>query len=108
MARICHAYCTKCFGDASTTCTACDYTNMAAMLSGTTCNLTCLTGYGVDSLNLDTCIQCQTNCSSCVDSSTNCTNCYTGYYLYNDGSTISCINPCPTHYFINITGNFLH
>jgi hypothetical protein len=79
---------------------------MLAMLSNNTCALACLTGFGFNSAMPDVCIVCQANCSSCYDSPTNCTNCYSGYYLYDDGSTVSCINPCPSHYYANFTGNF--
>ncbi len=45
MARICHPYCTACYGDSNIYCTACNY-NLLAMLSGTKCDLKCEVGYG--------------------------------------------------------------
>jgi hypothetical protein len=79
---------------------------MLAMLSNNTCALTCLTGFGFNSVVPAVCIVCQANCSSCYDSATNCTDCYIGFYLYGNGSNISCINPCPTHFYPNSTGIF--
>lgn len=106
-ARICHTYCLKCYGDSFTSCWQCDYVNDLAKLSGNTCNITCAIGYGNDSSVLDTCIKCQDNCTSCLDFNTTCISCYPGYFLYDDNVTVSCINPCPSHYYatwINSTG----
>ena len=74
-ARLCHAWCTRCYADDNTKCYSCNYVTYLAKLSNTTCALNCTTGYGNNTAMPDTCIQCATNCSSCLDASTNCTLC---------------------------------
>lgn len=48
MARVCHPYCTACYGDSNSNCIACNY-SVLAMLSGNKCDLTCAVGYGFNS-----------------------------------------------------------
>jgi hypothetical protein len=76
------------------------------MLSNFTYALTCLAGFGFNSLVPGVCVICQANCSSCYNLATNCTDCYPGYFLYDDNITVSCTSPCPPHHYIDSTGNF--
>ncbi len=107
--RYCHPYCLICQDDTTTKCLQCDFPGYNALLSGTTCALTCISGYGNDTLGDNSiCIKCAANCSSCLNYNTSCTKCNGGYYLYNDGitlNTIACLLDCPAHYFKNSTAN---
>jgi proprotein convertase subtilisin/kexin type 5 len=94
MASLCHPYCTSCYGDAKSQCTVCNVAT-PSMLSNTTCDLACLTGYGVNSSNLLVCIQCDTNCSVCLNHPKNCTVCIAGNYLYYNGLDTLCVSICP-------------
>jgi proprotein convertase subtilisin/kexin type 5 len=102
LAKLCHPYCTICTGDSNSVCTACN-TAKSAMLSGTTCALTCMTYYGFNSSDPNVCIHCATNCTSCYDSALNCTKCISNHYLYFDGQNTTCINPCPSHTYVSGT-----
>jgi hypothetical protein len=105
--RLCHPYCKVCTGDSNVNvCTVCNYIDEGAKLSGTTCDVNCLIGYGDVTATPDVCVQCVANCAYCLDLGTNCVNCKNNYYLYYNGpSDYSCLWNCPTHFFKNQTGN---
>jgi hypothetical protein len=77
------------------------------MLSGMTCALTCLSGYGNNTLgDISVCIKCAANCTACLNYNTKCTTCNATYYLFDDGvtlNTIRCLLDCPAHYIKNST-----
>ena len=84
-------------------CTECDY-DASFKLSGTTCNESCLTGYG-DTIIGEVCVYCDVKCSICYESATNCSACTTSgsneafLLAYN----FSCESNCPVGYFENHT-----
>lgn len=105
--RLCHPYCTICSGDGYTNvCTECNYGGENAKLSGSTCNLNCLAGYGDNSADPGVCIVCDTNCKYCQDTATNCLDCNNGFYLLETAvGVVTCTAPCPGHYLTNTTAN---
>lgn len=76
-----------------------------AKLSGTKCAKTCQSGYGNDTQILDVCIKCISFCDKCFDKPDNCSKCVSNYYLYNNGTNLSCVSNCPSHFFQNSTGS---
>jgi hypothetical protein len=84
-----------------TPCTVC---NTGYKLSGTTCAVNCLAQYGQTS-TLSLCVLCDVKCTACYLTSTNCSACTTSgtdeAFLYG----FTCINPCPTSYFANVTNH---
>ena len=59
LAKLCHTACTSCFGGAATQCWSCE-NDTPMKLSGTTCNESCLAGYG-DTLS-GVCVLCDLTC----------------------------------------------
>lgn len=102
--KTCHFACDLCFGSLVTQCTSCDQQTVTYMLSGTTCNESCLTGYGQTSGGM-LCIVCDLKCKVCFDVATNCSACTTNgtnaAFLYPINST--CLISCPTGTYQNLT-----
>lgn len=73
-------------------------------LSGTTCNETCLTGYGYQSTP-NFCILCDLNCTICYELPVNCSACttYGTYESFLYSITNQCLAICPPGYFANVT-----
>ena len=78
-------------------------------LSATTCNESCITGYGQVTGSL-VCVQCDAVCSACYETSSNCSACTTSganaAYLYVNPATPTdgtCLTTCPTGYYANTT-----
>ena len=102
--QLCHPYCSLCYGTLKTNCTACandtsTYPPIEYMLSGNTCDTTCLTGWFISGSNM--CSPCQANCSACEGVSTNCTVCYPSFVLFPPNT--SCVSSCPSKYYFNST-----
>jgi hypothetical protein len=107
VAYTCNVYCLSCFNKQITQCYSCDI-SQGYMLSGTTCNTSCLTGYG-PTTDPAVCILCDLKCTACYDLADNCTTCKStganASYLY-DNTTIGysqCVLTCPAGTFINST-----
>lgn len=62
--KLCHFACDLCFGPLVTNCTSCDQQSVIYMLSGTTCNESCLTGYG-ETMGGMFCVLCDLKCVIC-------------------------------------------
>lgn len=82
-------------------CYTCVQTPTMYWLSGSTCNLTCLNGYGFQSPP-NICIKCDVKCIKCYQSQFNCSVCVKSgpntAYLYISNPNIpysECVNPCP-------------
>ena len=91
---LCDAKCASCTGPTNTNCITCAATYT---LSGTTCDSTCITGYGITSTT-GICVQCVSPCSGCSMTSTNCLSCISTpsqYYLLTVSGSTSCVNTCP-------------
>lgn len=96
----CHVYCLTCTDVLSTTCTSC---NTGYKLSGTTCAVACLAGYGLTT-NATLCVLCDLKCIVCYQTSTNCSSCTTTSganeaFLYGT----QCLSTCPAGYNQNYT-----
>ena len=63
MARNCFIGCSSCYGGNNNQCTVCN-DDLGYKLSGTTCALTCLSGYG-DTIVGNVCVFCELECSAC-------------------------------------------
>ena len=61
--RVCNIACASCFGGLINQCYSCEQ-QTPYLLSGTTCALTCLTGYGM-MMNAMTCVLCDLKCVVC-------------------------------------------
>ena len=73
-------------------------------LSGTTCNETCLSGYG-DTFAGEVCVLCDLKCVVCFELAYNCSQCkdygiYESFLLVDNSS---CEAPCPEGYYGNYT-----
>ncbi len=95
--RLCHPYCTICTADTYiNSCTACNYYDEMAKLSGTTCNVTCALGYGDQTLDPSICIVCAPQCKYCFDLPESCWDCYSPLLLLPVTTTnFTCVAQCP-------------
>lgn len=91
----CNMYCWSCFGGAITQCWSCNQDEIMK-LSGTTCNETCLNGYG-DTFDGSYCILCDLLCKVCFELDYNCSSCTVSgpnrAFLWEANS--SCEYTCP-------------
>lgn len=92
-----------CYGGANSQCTSCLINaTYYIYLSGTTCDLTCAVGYGINP-GSNVCILCDPYCTVCYAVLTNCSACVVSgtyiAYLYSVNS--SCLPTCPSGYFAN-------
>ena len=101
----CTSACTLCLDGTTTNCQACS-TNFT--LSGTTCSVSCLSGYG-PSPTPNLCLACTYPCLTCNLTATNCTSCNVSLgtmFLYNTGSYVyTCVASCPIRTFVNLTAS---
>lgn len=107
--RKCDVLCLTCFGASSTSCNSCVQTPTMYWLSNTTCSLTCLSGYGQQTVP-NFCIKCDVKCTSCFDDPLNCSACVKSgpnqAYVYTADPLVAyseCVNPCPAGTFANKT-----
>lgn len=63
LVKTCNVACTACFGSFITQCYSCEQ-NTPMLLSGTTCNETCMPGYGMMADNMN-CVFCDLKCLVC-------------------------------------------
>ena len=86
------------------------------MLSGTTCNTSCLPGYG-PKFDPAICVLCLETCTACFDLADNCSACTTSganesWLYYNSTLNYSqCLSPCPIGTFesnVNHTCDLCH
>lgn len=92
----CNAACLTCNGGSAGNCYICNY---PYILSGSTCAMTCATGYGVTS-DPYVCVKCNSTCTACAYISTNCSACQStgnfSAFFYNDNLTYTkCMMICP-------------
>jgi proprotein convertase subtilisin/kexin type 5 len=98
----CHSNCAICFGPTKNNCSLC---NGILVLSGFTCDTTCLPNFGVSNQPFY-CLACNATCSTCAHIATNCSACQTtgnfSSFLMVYNSTYSeCLMNCTSKYFEN-------
>lgn len=103
LARLCNMYCASCFGAQINRCYSC-VSEPIMMLSGTTCNETCLPGYGMTFDNTY-CVFCDLKCTICFELSYNCSACKTNgtYASFLLPYNFSCEITCPVGMYGNYT-----
>lgn len=103
LAHTCHIACTSCWGTSVSQCWTCEQ-DTPMKLSGTTCNESCLSGYG-DTFDGMVCVLCDLHCTACFELAYNCTACRTWgtYRSYLWPANFSCENPCPEGMYGNST-----
>jgi hypothetical protein len=103
----CHNFCLTCTGTANTQCLSCISTHF---LSGTTCDVACLPGYGTN-LPSNVCIVCHAYCLTCATVDTNCPTCKdtiivgtnsTASQIYKVEGLEQCEVTCPTGYYAHL------
>ncbi|CAI2371721.1 unnamed protein product [Moneuplotes crassus] len=78
----CHSFCTNCYGELSTQCTACDIENRYTLVAPDTCiYLECPDGFYYNNVTKD-CQPCHETCQTCNGpNSTNCVSCSYSKFL---------------------------
>ena len=96
--QLCHTNCDICYGSSNDKCTLC---SNGFVQSGTTCDTTCISGYGVIDADPWNCLACNDTCLACAYDSLNCSSCQTTgnhtAFLFPNSSTYSeCLTSCPS------------
>lgn len=97
LVRKCNKACLSCFGYLATQCYTCE-ASTPMYQSGSTCNESCLTGYGQNTSYI--CIKCDSLCEICYMIQSNCSKCVSSsfYYAVNNTCNTSCLQSIYTNY----------